>query len=205
MSHVDKKSNYFSSQHPPKTVVLSTWDIVKKTSFCAMLCTDPSGTFLSHPKAFSAQVRASVTHSFQENRIFTSLDVYSLGWKTGANKIQVTLSHPACIVMPWAPTRRALFLCSLAEFPQKTIQCDHDRALATCLGLCLQQHTGAMQSQQIPGSFLQVLRVLQCIKAEISLRGSSPVWPQCEWHREESSSPPACAAVAAVSGSGRWD
>lgn len=41
--------------------------------------------------------------------------------------------------------------------------------LATCLGLCLQQHTRAMQSQQIPGSFRQVLRVLQCIEAGISL------------------------------------
>lgn len=36
--------------------------------------------------------------------------------------------------------------------------------LVTYLGVCPQQHTGAMQSQQIPGCFHQVPGVLQCIK-----------------------------------------
>lgn len=44
---------------------------------------------------------------------------------------------------------------------------------ASCLGLCLLQHTGAMKTQQIPGSFHQVLRVLQCTKAEISLHAGA--------------------------------
>ena len=50
-------------------------------------------------------------------------------------------------------------------------------SLAACLGLCLEQHAGAIQSQQIPGCFYQVLRVLQCIKAGISLRAGAA---QCD-------------------------
>lgn len=63
----------------------------------------------------------------------------------------------------------SLFLHSLAEFPQCPYSMTMTELLATCLGLCLQQHTGAMQSQQIPGCFHEVLRVFQCIKAEIPL------------------------------------
>lgn len=63
------------------------------------------------------------------------------------------------------PVFPALYLCVLAEFPQQTIQHDHDRAAGSLPGslprAALRGHTKVANPQ--------VLRVLRCIKAGISL------------------------------------
>lgn len=205
MSHVGQESNYFTSQHPPGQI-LSTGGIGKKRSLCAMLCTDPSGTYLSHQKHHSAQVILSVTQSLQKNRIFTYFNVYSLGWQTRVNKTQVTFSHPTCIAMPWALTHRSPFLHSLAEFPQQTTECDHDRAPGILPGsLPAAAHRGhenptnpwVLSSGAESPSVHQGRNFTAC--------RSSPEWPQCEWHGEKSTSTPGCAAVAEASSCGLWD
>lgn len=166
----------------------------------------PLCAHLSHQKHHSAQVRASVTHSLQKNRMFTSLSVYCLGWKTRANKIQVTSSHPTCIAMHWAPTHRALSLHSLAEFPQQTIQHDQDRAVgnlpgslppATHKGHAKPTNPWVLSSSAESPSVHRGRNFTAC--------KSSPVWPQCSGMGRTAH--PVCAAVYSTeeSSCGLWN
>lgn len=90
--------------------------------------------------------------------------------------------HPTCITMHWAPPCEAVcvlqclqpctsaFLLNFLSRPYSVIVIEPS---AACLGLCLEQHAGAVQSQQTPRCFHQVLGVPWCIEAGISLHAGA--------------------------------
>lgn len=103
-------------------------------------------------------------------------------WSEKTEQDTGQLSHPACTAIHCALPRQVacvlqcLWPCTsafLLNFLSRPYSMIMTEPLVACLGLCLEQHAGATQSQQIPGCFHQVLTVLQCIRAGISLRAGA--------------------------------
>lgn len=135
----------------------------------------------------------SVTHSLQKKEIFTSLSVYSLGWKNRARYRSNSPTQPAlqCTGLHLARLYVSSSVCGLVPLRSCWISsADHTAwpwqsrwQLAWVSASSSTQ--GPYKGSKSPGaespSVHQGRHFTAC--------RSSPAWHQCEWYGEESSSP----------------